>query len=485
MAAFNRPTNANYVTHENVTVDTLDNEDHTFCGIMFPIKCKDLLPVDHLVIKSVAVRGRLGPLTVWVSKKDANYDRDRRYRTLDSLGRCAGRPLARHGHNEQDGEHRIPLKPSAWTKVYEKCHKPCGPGRYTELVFDEPVCLRPGEMRAIYIHSTLPGDQAIVYDNTDHGNSYYRSSKKRFEDDKLAILTGRAHVSTTCFGQEPIWGWGNPWRENREFVGRLAYGTVYKLWNPEVQPKFGNNFQDGARTLFLCQRRWESPMSKLPDEAIFYILNMCRWDWFNDDEKIMKARRKREKERKQRLSEQQMEQEEEEEETKPAAAAAAAAACSMDEKMDAKPSANEVSPGLCALRRAAASAGSKTTGLDEEDEEDEDEEYVEASDDSDEGEDTEMQVDGDDDDDEEEEVVMTDAEGVDIESEESSEDEDDYHRATRRYFGFQNPESDDEEEERTSPNTNQLHSQWIRHRFARSHVLRALAAMEDQAINYY
>ena len=34
-------------------------------GIMFPVKCKDILPVDHVVINSVAVRGALGPLTVW------------------------------------------------------------------------------------------------------------------------------------------------------------------------------------------------------------------------------------------------------------------------------------------------------------------------------------------------------------------------------------------------------------------------------------
>jgi len=474
MAAFNRPTNATYETHENVTIDTQDNEDHTFCGIMFPIKCKDLLPVDHLVIKSVAVRGRLGPLTVWVSNKDANYERDRRYRTLNSLARHAGVPPPRHVHINDDGEHRVPLKPNSWTKLYEKVHKPCPRGNYTELVFNEPFCLRPGEMRALYIHSTLPGDQAIVYDN-----SYYGSSDKRYEDDKLCILTGRAHVSTTCFGQDPIWGWGNAWRDRREFVGRLAYGTVYKLWNPEVQPKFGNRFQNGARTLFLCQRRWESNMSKLPDEAIFYILNMCRWDWFDDCQRSMKDRRKREKARIQSLSEQQMEQEEEEE-RKPAAAGTGCSS-NVDEKMDAKPAANEATPARCSFRRSAASAGGKTTGLNEE-EEDEDGEYVETSDDSVDA-DTAMQDDGDDD--EDEEIVMTDAEGVDIESEESSEDEDDYHRATRRYFGFQYPDSDEEEEEEEmTSDSNTLRNDWFRHQFARVHVLRALAAMEDQAINH-
>lgn len=214
-------------------------------GIMFPVKCRDLLPVDHLVIKSVSVRGKLGPLTVWVSKLDAPSD--------------------------NDSEYRFRLSPQYWTKIYEKTHKP-SIRTYKELVLDTPIRLKPGQVKAIYIHSTMRGDEAIVYDN-----SYYGTSTKRYEDEKLAIMTGRAHVSTRVFGQNPIWGYGNAWRDRREFVGRLDYGVVYKLWNPQVQPKFGNHFQDGARLLFLCQRRWESPLSMLPDECIFYILNMCRW----------------------------------------------------------------------------------------------------------------------------------------------------------------------------------------------------------------
>ena len=37
---------------------------------MFPIKCKRSLPVQKVVINSISVRGRLGPLTVWVTKDD-------------------------------------------------------------------------------------------------------------------------------------------------------------------------------------------------------------------------------------------------------------------------------------------------------------------------------------------------------------------------------------------------------------------------------
>ena len=157
-------------------------------------------------------------------------------------------------------------------------------------------------------------------------------------------------------------GWGNAWRDRREFVGRLDYGTVFKLWNPEVQPKFGNCFQDGSRALFMCQRRWESPFSMLPDEAIYYILNMCRWDWFDDNNVTMKDRRKREKLRNKKqlvLIEQQQQQQQNE-----AAAAAAATVPMEDGSEDAKPRARET-----ACARTTTASG-KTTGLNGSEEED-------------------------------------------------------------------------------------------------------------------
>lgn len=467
MAALNRPTNATYAVHENITVDTLDNEDHTFCGIMFPIKCKDLLPVDHLVLKSVAVRGHLGPLTVWVSNVDGYQYGNRRL-----SGRSSGNVLRRHGEDQEilPNDHRISLHPSSWTKLYEKTHKPCPRGQYTELVFDKPVRLKPGEMRALYIHSTLSGDQAIVYDNSYHG-----SSVRRYDDDKLSILTGRAHVSTTCFGQDPIWGWGNAWRDRREFVGRLAYGTVYKLWNPEVLPKFGSCFQNGARSLLMCQRRWESPISVLPDEAIFYILNMCPWDWFNDCTKTMKDRRKREKARSKLL----LAQEQRDQEQKIAATSTATFSMEEDDE-DAKPSANDV---VCArssrdesLEATSVAQDGKTIGLEDSDEdgdesvdmEDSDEEDC-VEDDDDMAGDEEKNTDSDDD--------------VSFSDDSSEEDDDHYHNANRRHFSFHYPDSDDEDNDDSEQSDSRTpRSHWIRHQIARVHVLRALASMEGQAL---
>eukprot|EP00532_Pseudo-nitzschia_australis_P012919 CAMPEP_0168220172 /NCGR_PEP_ID=MMETSP0140_2-20121125/9057_1 /TAXON_ID=44445 /ORGANISM="Pseudo-nitzschia australis, Strain 10249 10 AB" /LENGTH=502 /DNA_ID=CAMNT_0008148813 /DNA_START=127 /DNA_END=1635 /DNA_ORIENTATION=- len=499
MAALNRPTNATYEVHEDVTVDTQDNEDHSFCGIMFPIKCKDLLPVDHLVVKSVSVRGHLGSLTVWISNVEGRHlqDENRRRSCRNSSSSSVLRrnnyedqATTLRSNNSNNYEYRVPLHPSSWTKLYDNTHKPCSRGHYTELVFDKPVRLNPGEMRAMYIHSTLSGDQAIVYDN-----SYYGSSERRYDDDKLSILTGRAHVSTTCFGQDPIWGWGNAWRDRREFVGRLAYGAVYKLWNPEVSSKFGGCFQDGARSLLLCQRRWGSPISAFPDEVVYYILNMCPWDWFDDSTKTMKGRRKHEMEVKKKklllVKEQEQRDQaqaqtiaatsaaafpvkEEGDDAKPSASVnnATCVQCSVmkdDDDEDAKPTANDAACVRSSRIRERSSEaagvlhvaqdGSKTTGLEDSDEDDD--EVV--------GDDEEAHSDSDDN------IASSDG---------SSEDDDHYHNANRRHFSFHHPDSDsDEDNNSEQADSRSPRTHWLRRQIARVHVLRALASMEDPNIS--
>lgn len=65
MASMDLPKTASYTISELYEVDTGDYEDHTFCGVMFTIKCKSDLPVELIQIDSISVRGGLGPLTVW------------------------------------------------------------------------------------------------------------------------------------------------------------------------------------------------------------------------------------------------------------------------------------------------------------------------------------------------------------------------------------------------------------------------------------
>lgn len=242
-AVLKRPKVANHVVHESFTVDTRDHEDHTFCGVMFDVRCKAGgddrgAPVEFLEVVAVSVRGFLGPLTVWTT------------------------PESYKGKEHQE---------DLWELVYEREHSPSRQ-HYQQLEFTKPVRLKPGYGCGLYVHSKLPGDNALVYDN--------RRSHLTYEDEAFQVYPGLAHLSNRPFGRRGMWGF--PWRDNREFVGRIQYGVGYILWNPEVHHKFPVEFRNAVKTCLLCARRRESPLNLLQDDVVFYILNMCKYDWFSD-----------------------------------------------------------------------------------------------------------------------------------------------------------------------------------------------------------
>jgi hypothetical protein len=209
----------------------------------------------------------------------------------------------------------------------------------------------------------------------------------------------------------------------------------------------------------MCQRRWESQWSILPDECVFYILNMCRWDWFNDDSDSMLNRRRRERaKQRHRALVLQLEQQ----------ATASAEFVVDDHSMeDAKPCATD---NCCARITRSQTRSSR--------EEFEVREEVSGLEDESEEEDNMENDDDDDDDYDEEETVEDDDSDARSEGE-----EDQYHTADRRQFQFHVVDSDDEEGEVAPGGTaeNQRRD-WIRRQFARIHVLRALA-MEDRAVD--
>jgi len=144
MAAFTRPTIANAVFHESASFDTSDFEDHSFCGIMFPVSCATSLPVSSIGISSFAVRGDLGSMTVHVTEPVPTT------------------PSART---------KIQPDSTLFKKVYDAHHDPStsrgttSRGKYTALVFDDPLVIPAGFTVHVYIHSTLRGDSALIYDN--------------------------------------------------------------------------------------------------------------------------------------------------------------------------------------------------------------------------------------------------------------------------------------------------------------------------------
>jgi len=204
---------SNYVSHEKITVDLKDHEDHTFCGIMFDIVIQKYLPVECVEINELWVRGGLGPLSIWV-------------------GNCP--------------HEKILVKEEAWTKVYSGNKPPS-----YELVclkLDTPVTAHPGDHFAFYIHSTRPDDQAIVYDNQ-------RSKNYTYQDNILKILPGVAHISPIPFSPRGWWGWA--FRPNREFVGRVSYGIRYLLWRPtkKIAPLFPKTFKRAVKYILLCHQK--------------------------------------------------------------------------------------------------------------------------------------------------------------------------------------------------------------------------------------
>ena len=210
----------------------LDREDHTFCGIMFPIKAKRSLPIHQIVINSLSVRGRLGPITVWVTKDEESYrDEERKRLAIEEAAAASSstaaaaasasaasadptsspvakkskynlrarfsRKSSKSSSKKQRAvrpiEGQISMRKRDWVKIYEKEHGPSF-RTYTQLDLSaNPIILRPGEVRGVYIHSTLEGDEAIVYDN--------KHQRLTHDDPFIQILTGRAHVSEKPFGK--------------------------------------------------------------------------------------------------------------------------------------------------------------------------------------------------------------------------------------------------------------------------------------------
>ena len=166
-------------------------------------------------------RGGLGPITVWVSKQDDENSTSTTSTststsaTINNNAHHADTVLtatARRNHNnnnrynlrERRAKGALSMNQKQWTKIYEKEHNPSY-REYEPLdISDNPIIIKSGEVRGIYIHSSIDDDSGIVYDN--------QQKIKTYDDKFISVLPGRAHVSTTVFGTTPIWGGGNAWR---------------------------------------------------------------------------------------------------------------------------------------------------------------------------------------------------------------------------------------------------------------------------------
>jgi len=211
------------------------------------VRCRAFeVPVSHLELRAISVRGELGPLSVY-----------------STWG----------GHS---GKHE---RPGEWSLVGEATLAP-SPHQLQPIALDVPLRMRPGETVGIYVHSRLVRDTAIVYADQRCAVTH--------EDRRLQILPGLAHLSHVPFCSDGLPGapllHPQGWRQGREFVGRIAYSVKYFLWRPScrIHRLFPWKFRRTVVTLLMAQRRPGSPLCLVPAEALFYVLNLCRWDCFDE-----------------------------------------------------------------------------------------------------------------------------------------------------------------------------------------------------------
>ena len=201
---------------------------------MFDVRSTAALPFEYLEISSIWVRGGLGirvhasihasppvlahavlfsfACNVFVSHAYAcvqQSDRARR-RHAQSTGPISVWSTTEGFHAKRECEEE-------WTKHYQGMHGRSYQ-RLQPMYLQTPIRINPNTTMGIYVHSACLGDEQLVYAN--------QRNKVSHSDMFLDILPGVAHLSDVPFSDmHSNWGgWGSPWRERREFVGRVSYG---------------------------------------------------------------------------------------------------------------------------------------------------------------------------------------------------------------------------------------------------------------------
>ena len=138
--------------------------NHSFNGVMFDIKPNGPYEV---MVSSMWVGGMMGSVTVWACDQAWCGD-DNSQRVASSWG---------HGYHIVDQSH--------WEQIAARY---CPPSWDipAEIVFDHPVRIKPGQIRALYIHSALPDDLGIQYQS-------FRGADAITSDDIVTLLPGVGH----------------------------------------------------------------------------------------------------------------------------------------------------------------------------------------------------------------------------------------------------------------------------------------------------
>lgn len=222
----------------------------------------------------------------------------------------------------------------------------------------------------------------------------------------------------------------------------------------------GTAFRKAVLAMLTCQRRCTSPVSLLPDECVYYIMNMCRWDWFGDTPGVLQARLREKRRREMQLQREQ------------------AAIITEQERMEQEQAENlevETEQDVQKESSPKRQRGSESSAVDEEDTSDavpDDEMETDSeADESEMEEDSESFSEDDGDFDDDASVFSSTSSDTDFE-------EAGGYRADTRFFTFLDAGSDDEDDavDGTTVSESNERQAWFRRNLVRIHILRAMSA---------
>lgn len=264
LRAQNRQQTSDYVSSGAFALDTIDNDDHAFHGIVFDVELTGSVPIESLTVKGVSVRGALGATKV-----------------LTAHGGFA--PLPEERDRLEMKKFFSPLKPpDEWCLRYDGVAPPAA-AEPRDLLFGESIRMSPRATAkhpaltklGIYVHSE--DAEGVVYNNQRH-----RGITR--EDAHLKVLCGVAHTGGAPFARVGYWG-DVAWRPRREFVGKVAYDVRLLLWTPRSHSQFPPSFRAMAAEFAKCRvscmlrPQTEIGLGHLPVEALYYVLAFARHDW--------------------------------------------------------------------------------------------------------------------------------------------------------------------------------------------------------------
>ena len=260
LRAQNRQQTSDYVSSGSFALDTIDNDDHAFHGIVFDVELTGSVPIESLTIRGVSVRGALGTTKVLTS--DQGFA-----------------PLPEERDRLEMRKYFSPLKPPREWRVRYSGEAPPATSEPRDLTFTEPVRMAPTSTKqhaalmklGIYVHSE--DAEGVVYNNQRH-----RGVTR--EDAHLKVLCGVAHTGGAPFARVGYWG-DVAWRPRREFVGKVSYDVRLLLWTPHAHAQFPVAFRAMAVELAKCRAAkmlrpcTEIGLGHLPVEALYYVRNQC------------------------------------------------------------------------------------------------------------------------------------------------------------------------------------------------------------------